>query len=60
MTLHKTGEICTVTGNYKFAGHVDGTIGCHPTWEEQVIPLDYGDRFPPIRSCGKGAYWQLV
>lgn len=60
MTLYKTGEICTISGNYRFAGHIGGSTGCHPTSEERIIPLEYGERFPPIRSCSVGAYWSLV
>ena len=58
--LYKTGEVCVVPSNYRFVKHTDGTVGCHPTWEEYTIPLGYGDRFPPLRHCGKGAYWKLV
>gem|GEM_PF-797359 len=55
-----TGEICQRSGIYGFAGHVDRTTGCHPTSEERQIPLSKGERFPPIRSCGKAANWVFV
>ena len=55
--LNKTGEVCQFSGTYGFVTHADGTIGCHPTSEEMDIPLDVGDRFPPIKSCKKGAFW---
>ena len=58
--MAKTGEICQTSGWYKFAGHTDGNIGCHPTIDEQDIPMKSGNRFPPIRSCERGAYWNFV
>ena len=58
--MPKTGEICERSGVYRFAGHTDGSVGCHPTSEEMEIPLSKGETFPPIRSCGKGAYWTFV
>lgn len=58
--MPKTGETCTFSGHYKFAGHTDGSIGCHPTLDESDIPMYKGNTFPPIKSCGKGAYWTYV
>lgn len=55
-----TGEICQRSGIYHFAGHMGGGTGCHPTSEERDIPLSKGETFPPIRSCGKAAYWTFV
>lgn len=59
MTL-KTGEKCTIGGNYRFVVYVDGTRDPAPTTEERVIPLDLGDIAPPVRSSGKSAFWQLI
>ena len=58
--MPKTGEICVISGHYKFSGHSDGSIGCHPTFDESGIPMYYGNTFPPIKSCGKGAFWTYV
>lgn len=55
-----TGEIAERSGIYAFAGHVGGGTGCHPTNEEREIPIAKGERFPPIRSCGKAANWDFV
>lgn len=58
--MPKTGEICQTSGWYKFSGHTDGSIGCHPTKDEQDIPMKAGNHFPPIKSCEKGAYWTYI
>jgi len=58
--MPKTGEVCQRSGIYRFSGHTDGSIGCHPTYEEGEIPLSRGETFPPIRSCKKGAFWTFV
>ena len=58
--MPKTGEICSTSGHYKFAGHTSGKIGCHPTSDEKDIPMKSGNRFPPIRSCEQGAFWMYV
>jgi hypothetical protein len=55
-----TGNINDKSGIYNFAGHVDGSTGCPPTEDEREIPLAGGERFPPIRSCGKAAVWELA
>lgn len=55
-----TGNVCDRSGIYEFAGHVDGSTGCHPRPEETEIPLAAGERFPPIRSCRKAALWELA
>jgi hypothetical protein len=53
----KTGETCTTPGYYTFDGYTDGTNSPAPTSEERFIPLERNDKFPPIRSTNKGAYW---
>jgi len=58
--MPNTGETCTRSGHYKFSGHMDGSVGCHPTLDEQDIPMHEGKTFPPIKSCGKGAIWTWV
>lgn len=55
---YKTGDVCPATGQYVFDGYVDGTYSPPPTANERVIPLDNGDRFPPVHSCNKAAYWR--
>ena len=54
---YKTGELCPQTGHYSFAGHIDGSIGCHETSDERDIPMYRGNTFPPVKHCQKGAYW---
>lgn len=58
--MPKTGEICQVSGHYRFSGHIDGSIGCHETSNEQDIPMHKGDPFPPVKHCQKGANWTYV
>ena len=53
----KTGEVCMAAGYYTFDGYMDGANWPPPTAEERFIPLDRNDRFPPIKSTNKGAYW---
>jgi len=36
------------------------TPGCSPTEEEREIPLSEGEHFPPCRSCGSAAVWELI
>ena len=56
----KTGEKATVSGFYAYQRPEDGKIGCNPTPEEQVIPLEKGETAPPVKSCGVSATWRLV
>jgi hypothetical protein len=56
----KTGQICRSKGKYQFDGYLDGTYYPQPTAEEQIIPLDVGDTFPPINSSDKGAWWKYI
>lgn len=58
--MYQTGETCTTSGYYKFVGHTDGSTGCHPTPNEMDIPIHAGDKFPPIKPCGKSANWIYV
>ena len=56
--MNKTGETCQKPGYYKFSGHTDSSINCHPTSDERDIPMKLKNTFPPIRSCEKGAFWK--
>lgn len=56
----KTGEKCDTTGDYTFARYVDNSWAPAPTSNEQVIPLDKGDIFPPIKSQNRAAWWRLT
>ena len=58
--VYRTGQVCSLSGLYQFAGYIDGTFIPSPTAEEREIRLTDGDRFPPIRSCDKGCYWAFV
>lgn len=56
----KTGEKCTKAGKYEFDGYTDGTNLPSPTANERIIPMDYGDTFPPVKSTDKGAWWRFL
>ena len=58
--MKKTGETCTQAGTYNWVRYTDGTTTPAPTHNERTIRLTYGETFPPIRSCNKGAYWQFA
>ena len=59
MKLWKTGQIAPVTGIYQFVRYADpGPPYPKPTRDEQEIPLDEGDRFPPIASTGRSAWYK--
>ncbi len=55
----KTGEKVSVSGIYSYKGPTDKKTSCAPTQEEQRIPLSKGETFPPIKSCKRGAKWEL-
>ncbi|MFH1264120.1 MAG: YjzC family protein [Planctomycetota bacterium] len=59
-TRWKTGEVCVFSGHYRWDGYLDGTRTPEPRPEEKEIPLSRGERFPPIRSCGKACWWKLI
>ena len=56
----KTGEKCETKGTYTFVRYVDNQQAPAPTRDEQNIPLDKGDTFPPIKSQNKAAWWMLT
>ena len=56
----KTGERASVSGFYAYNGPVDRKIACSPTPEECEIPLESGERAPPVKSCGTAANWRFV
>lgn len=58
--VQKTGEVAKVTGRYEFVSYVDGTKTPAPTQNERVIPVKAGDKFPPVKSSNKAAYWKLI
>jgi hypothetical protein len=58
-TRSKAGETSPWNARYTFAGYTDGTSWPQPTPEEHEIDLSVGETFPPVRSCNKGAYWEL-
>lgn len=57
--LYKTGEKAEVSGYYDFVSYVDGSTTPAPTANERTIYLTRDERFPPINSCDKAAYWRL-
>lgn len=56
---YKTGEDAPRTGIYAFVEHVDRDFDCNPTPEENEIPLEAGETFPPHKSCEKAAWWEF-
>jgi hypothetical protein len=58
--LFKTGTPNPISGHFKFACYLDGTVDPPPTDGEAQIPLTYRKVFPPINSARKGCWWQLV
>lgn len=52
-----TGEKALQSGVYEFMMYTDNTALPSHTSEERYIRLEKGERFPPVRSCNKGAYW---
>lgn len=59
-STYKTGQEAPVDGIYGFVRHTKPVPRCNPTAEEERIPLEAGERFPPHKSCEKGAYWKLL
>jgi len=57
---YKTGQISLANAYYAWDGYTDGTRYPSPTSEEQYIRLENGERFPPINSCDKGAWWKMT
>jgi hypothetical protein len=55
--MPKTGDKCTFAGYYKFSGHIDRSIRCHPTFDEHEILMSNGDVFPSLSICIKDAFW---
>lgn len=57
----KTGEKAPESAMYAYDGPAStDRISCLPTPEERVIPLDRGETFPPVKSCGSAAYWRKI
>ena len=57
--LYKTGSEAPYTAWYVFVRYTDGTTTPPPTNQEREIYLTRGEKFPPIHSCDKGAWWRL-
>ncbi|MBZ4419195.1 YjzC family protein [Myxococcus sp. RHSTA-1-4] len=55
----ETGGTCDTSGIYAFDGYTNGTMTPSPTPGELRITVSKGERFPPVRSSGKAAYWKL-
>jgi hypothetical protein len=60
LIMPKTGDFCQITGIYRFSGHTDGSIGCHPILEEREIIRWRGETFPATKSCKKSTNWDLL
>ena len=59
-TTGETGDTVEYAGRYQFLRYTDGTTTPSPTSEERIIPVQPGDKFPPVRSANKGAWWGLI
>lgn len=57
---YKTGQVSPAHADYTWDGYTDGTYSPSPTSEERSITLDKDEKFPPINSCDKGAYWKMT
>jgi len=57
---YQTCERSSVDANYKCVKYTDGTTYPSPTSDEMEIKLEKGEHFPPIRSCDKGAIWEMT
>ncbi len=54
----KTGEEAPESGQYKFDGFTEGgTSDANLTEDEKKLDMEKGDRFPPVPSVNKGAYY---
>ncbi|MCY4063110.1 MAG: YjzC family protein [Chloroflexi bacterium] len=58
MAQYKTGQKAPRSGRYNWVRYTDGTRTPRPTTEEQQIRLTTGERFPPVASAGKAAWWR--
>jgi hypothetical protein len=56
---YKTGEKSPANANYRWKKYTDGSRFPEPTEEEKFITLEKEERFPPINSVDKAAYWVL-
>ena len=57
---YQTGYLSPIKATFIWDGYTDGTHNPLPTANENRIPMDKGDKFPPIRSCNKGAFWKIA
>lgn len=62
MSIRKhTGETCDSSGRYQFDGYYpNGETYPSPTADERVIPMSWGETFPPVRSSAKAAWWRWI
>lgn len=61
---YKTGDICQVSGLYRFVRHVGKSQKCHKFEDNLLVEMTKGEIFPPIDEitdmipvCGKPSYW---
>ncbi|MCB5288268.1 MAG: YjzC family protein [Candidatus Cloacimonetes bacterium] len=57
---YKTGQDSPAHARYAWDGYTDGTRSPSPTEAEKSITLETGEKFPPINSCDKGAWWKMT
>jgi hypothetical protein len=58
--MYTTGQKAPAKGRYQFVRYTDDTTTPSPTAEERIIPLDKGEKFPPVKSSGKAAWWRKI
>ncbi|HYE79869.1 MAG TPA: YjzC family protein [bacterium] len=56
----RTGDLCEQAGRYEFICYVDGDNQPLPGFEERMVLMRHGDRFPPVRSNGRDCWWRYV
>ena len=57
---YKTGDISPASAYFEWVKYTDGSFLPSPTSDEMKIPMDKGKKFPPVRSCDKGAWWKMT
>ncbi|MDD4083519.1 MAG: YjzC family protein [Sphaerochaetaceae bacterium] len=58
--LYKTGQNSPAHAHYAWFKYTDGTRTPIPTDEEKYITLETEEKFPPINSQKKGAWWKMT
>lgn len=57
---YRTGQQSPAYALYEWSHYADATFDPKPLENEQFIILQFGETFPPVHSCKKDAWWELV